>query len=316
MGPGRCCSRRPSQPPPGREQGLLAFALGSDGRGADLLACPMSGSRQPITAEGAARREQFMQMDGRAVFKWAIRLAEENIAAVVERAGLPLEQIDLFVLHQANARIIEGHPHGPRPAGRKGVHEPRPLRQHLERLDPAGPRRGLAGRPHRPGKHRRGLRLRRRPRLGHRRLAALTLAVAHLLLQPPALAKLHSRHKFRRRIRRTTMATADASRPVKTLPARKDVAAGDTWDLASLFARTEWEAALGLGSRIRSLRLCRHARLVAGAAGRVPCLRSRLSIAKGTDLGTYAYLRAGEDQQGRRGPADGGPLSARVHPGR
>ncbi|MFM1904354.1 MAG: 3-oxoacyl-[acyl-carrier-protein] synthase 3 [Planctomycetota bacterium] len=93
---------------PGREQGLLAFALGSDGRGAGLLACPMSGSRRPITAEGLARREQFMQMDGRAVFKWAIRLAEENIAAVVARAGLALDQIDLFVLHQANARIIDG----------------------------------------------------------------------------------------------------------------------------------------------------------------------------------------------------------------
>lgn len=94
--------------PAGREQGLLAFALGSDGRGAGLLACPMSGSRRPTTVEGAARREQFMQMDGRAVFKWAIRLAEENIAAVAQRAGLALDQIDLFVLHQANARIIDG----------------------------------------------------------------------------------------------------------------------------------------------------------------------------------------------------------------
>jgi 3-oxoacyl-[acyl-carrier-protein] synthase-3 len=92
----------------GQERGLLAFSLGSDGRGAGLLACPMSGSRQPITAEGAARREQFMRMDGRAVFKWAIRLAEENIRHVVERSGLSLDAIDLFVLHQANARIIEG----------------------------------------------------------------------------------------------------------------------------------------------------------------------------------------------------------------
>jgi len=94
--------------PAGREQGLLAFALGSDGRGAGLLACPMSGSRRPVSAAGLSRREQFMQMDGRAVFKWAIRLAEENIAAVVARAGLSLEAIDLFVLHQANARIVEG----------------------------------------------------------------------------------------------------------------------------------------------------------------------------------------------------------------
>ena len=94
--------------PSGREHGLLAFALGSDGRGAGLLACPMSGSRQPPTVEGLARREQFMQMDGRAVFKWAIRLAEDNIRAVVDRSGVPLEHIDLFVLHQANARIVEG----------------------------------------------------------------------------------------------------------------------------------------------------------------------------------------------------------------
>ena len=92
----------------GREHGLLAFSLGSDGRGAGLLACPMSGSRHPVSAEGLARREQFMQMDGRAVFKWAIRLAEENIRQVVERSGVAMEAIDLFVLHQANARIIEG----------------------------------------------------------------------------------------------------------------------------------------------------------------------------------------------------------------
>lgn len=90
------------------DQGLLATALGSDGRGAGLLACPMSGSLQPISAAGAARREQFMQMDGRAVFKWAIRLVDDNIRQVIEHAGLPLEVIDLFVLHQANARIIEG----------------------------------------------------------------------------------------------------------------------------------------------------------------------------------------------------------------
>ncbi|NQW46680.1 MAG: ketoacyl-ACP synthase III [Planctomycetes bacterium] len=93
---------------PGQEQGLLSFSLGSDGRGAGLLSCPMSGSRHPVTAEGISRREQFMQMDGRTVFKWAIRLAEENIRQVVARSGLAMEAIDLFVLHQANARIIEG----------------------------------------------------------------------------------------------------------------------------------------------------------------------------------------------------------------
>ena len=99
----------PVEPQPsGRESGLLAFSLGSDGLGAGLLQCPMSGSRQPVTMAGAERREQFMQMDGRAVFKWAIRLAEENIRQVVDRSGVPLDAIDLFILHQANARIIEG----------------------------------------------------------------------------------------------------------------------------------------------------------------------------------------------------------------
>ena len=92
----------------GRPHGLLAYSLGADGRGAGLLACPMSGSRQPVTAEGVARGDQYMQMDGRAVFKWAIRLAEENVRQVVEHSGVAMEAIDLFVLHQANARIIEG----------------------------------------------------------------------------------------------------------------------------------------------------------------------------------------------------------------
>ena len=92
----------------GRESGLLAFSLGSDGRGAGLLQCPMSGSREPVTVAGAEQRRQFMQMDGRAVFKWAIRLAEENIRQVVDRSGVALDAIDLFILHQANARIIEG----------------------------------------------------------------------------------------------------------------------------------------------------------------------------------------------------------------
>lgn len=89
-------------------EGLLSHSLGSDGRGADLLVCPMSGSRQPVTPEGAARGDQFMQMEGRAVFKWAIRLVEENVRQVVERAELSFEDVDLFILHQANARILEG----------------------------------------------------------------------------------------------------------------------------------------------------------------------------------------------------------------
>jgi 3-oxoacyl-[acyl-carrier-protein] synthase-3 len=88
--------------------GLLAWSLGSDGRGSDLLVCPMSGTRQPVTVEGVTAGQQYMQMDGRAVFKWAIRLVEENVQQVVHHSGVPIESIDLFILHQANLRIIDG----------------------------------------------------------------------------------------------------------------------------------------------------------------------------------------------------------------
>ena len=106
-GAGAVLLERIEDPAERDQRGLLSFALGADGRGAGLLVCPMSGSRQPVTAEGMDRREQFMRMDGRAVFKWAIRLAEENLRAVIAHAGLSLDDIDCFVLHQANLRIIE-----------------------------------------------------------------------------------------------------------------------------------------------------------------------------------------------------------------
>ena len=106
-GAGAVLLERIENPAEGGERGLLSFSLGADGRGSGLLVCPMSGSRQPVTAEGLSRREQYMRMDGRAVFKWAIRLAEENLRAVIKAAGLTLDDIDCFVLHQANLRIID-----------------------------------------------------------------------------------------------------------------------------------------------------------------------------------------------------------------
>jgi 3-oxoacyl-[acyl-carrier-protein] synthase-3 len=106
-GAGAVLLERIEDPVEAGERGLLSFSLGADGRGAGLLVCPMSGSRQPVTAEGIAKREQFMRMDGRAVFKWAIRLAEENLRTVIKAAGLTLDDIDCFVLHQANLRIID-----------------------------------------------------------------------------------------------------------------------------------------------------------------------------------------------------------------
>ena len=98
------------------------------------------------------------------------------------------------------------------------------------------------------------------------------------------------------------MATADASRPAKTLPARSDVAAGDTWDLTSLFAcDADWEAALAAWeARIPEFDA------FTGTLGSSP---ERLAEViqfdldydrEGDRLGTYAFLRAAEDQQGQQ----------------
>lgn len=92
---------------PGSErQGLLAYTLGSDGSGAELLHRPMGGSRIPPTVEALAQDLHVMRMDGRAVFRWAVRIIEESTRDVLRCAGLDVEQIDLAVLHQANIRIL------------------------------------------------------------------------------------------------------------------------------------------------------------------------------------------------------------------
>ncbi|MBN2021948.1 MAG: ketoacyl-ACP synthase III [Pirellulales bacterium] len=92
---------------PGDEsQGLLAFAMGSDGAGADLLHRPMGGTRLPYEPEGAAQGQHFMQMAGQPIFRWAIRMLDETVHQVLETAGKTLADVDLVIFHQANMRII------------------------------------------------------------------------------------------------------------------------------------------------------------------------------------------------------------------
>ncbi len=93
--------------PGSAEQGFTAYALGSDGSGAGLLNCPLGGSRLPATAARVAERLQYLKMDGKPVFKWAVRLLAYSIRAVLDAAKLPVGDVDLFVLHQANARILD-----------------------------------------------------------------------------------------------------------------------------------------------------------------------------------------------------------------
>lgn len=91
----------------GDAPGILAYQLGADGSGGDLLKVPACGSREPISAEVLATERQYLQMDGRPVFKWAVRLVAESLVAMTEEAQLTLDDVALVILHQANIRIID-----------------------------------------------------------------------------------------------------------------------------------------------------------------------------------------------------------------
>jgi 3-oxoacyl-[acyl-carrier-protein] synthase-3 len=89
-----------------KEQGLVSYVLGSDGSGGDLLCRRMGGSRIPFSSTGLDGDGQYLQMDGQAVFKWAVRLLDESITSVLKESHLTPGDINLVVLHQANVRIV------------------------------------------------------------------------------------------------------------------------------------------------------------------------------------------------------------------
>jgi 3-oxoacyl-[acyl-carrier-protein] synthase-3 len=88
------------------EQGLLAFSLGADGGGGDLLSRPAGGSRLKLSPEALAKGLHYMHMDGKAVFRWAVAILCDTIQDVLSAAGLRPNDVDLYVPHQANIRII------------------------------------------------------------------------------------------------------------------------------------------------------------------------------------------------------------------
>jgi 3-oxoacyl-[acyl-carrier-protein] synthase-3 len=87
--------------------GLLAYTLGAEGCGGEMLCIPGGGSRQPLTSEALQAGQQYLQMDGRNVFKWAVRVVNDSCRDCVIHAGLNFSDIDLVLLHQANIRIID-----------------------------------------------------------------------------------------------------------------------------------------------------------------------------------------------------------------
>ncbi|MEI7924362.1 MAG: beta-ketoacyl-ACP synthase III [Planctomycetota bacterium] len=88
------------------DQGMIAYQLGSDGSGGDLLNRPACGSRIPASFEAIENGLQYLTMDGRAVFKWAVRILADSSQDVLGYAGVTVDDIRWFIPHQANIRII------------------------------------------------------------------------------------------------------------------------------------------------------------------------------------------------------------------
>ncbi|MCC3381391.1 beta-ketoacyl-ACP synthase III [Paenibacillus farraposensis] len=91
--------------PEGR--GFQSFDLGAEGAGGSLLKLEAGGSRLPASAETVENRQHYIYMNGREVFKFAVRVMGTATVDVLEKAGLTKDDIDLFVPHQANIRIIQ-----------------------------------------------------------------------------------------------------------------------------------------------------------------------------------------------------------------
>jgi 3-oxoacyl-[acyl-carrier-protein] synthase-3 len=87
--------------------GVLSSVMASDGRLTDILSVPGGGSAIPITPENAGQRLNTIHMQGREVFKAAVKYTLEACDTAIERAGLTPADISMIVPHQANIRIVD-----------------------------------------------------------------------------------------------------------------------------------------------------------------------------------------------------------------
>ncbi len=87
--------------------GFMGFELGADGSGGMDLYLPAGGSRAPASEETLAAHGHFVHMNGREVFKFATRVLVTSAEKLLDQLGLTVDDIDLYVPHQANIRIIK-----------------------------------------------------------------------------------------------------------------------------------------------------------------------------------------------------------------
>ncbi len=86
--------------------GILDFEHQVDGSGGQALCMPAGGSRQPASRETVDKRLHYVKQEGQAVFKFAVRNTGEICERLLKRNGVAASDLDLFVSHQANRRII------------------------------------------------------------------------------------------------------------------------------------------------------------------------------------------------------------------
>src|SRR5207248_10262339 len=90
-----------------KDRGFLGFELGADGSGGPQLYLPAGGSRTPASAESVAERKHYVQMNGREVFKFATRVLVTSAEKVLAECGKTVDDVDVYIPHQANVRIID-----------------------------------------------------------------------------------------------------------------------------------------------------------------------------------------------------------------
>lgn len=87
--------------------GLLTFDLGSNGEEGHHLILEGGGSVNPMSHQVIDNGQNYLQMNGREVFRFATRVLPQSLRAILEQGRVSLDEIDLLIPHQANARIIE-----------------------------------------------------------------------------------------------------------------------------------------------------------------------------------------------------------------
>jgi len=94
---------------PGDESGreLVDFCMHIDGAGGSFLQMPAGGSARPASIETVQERLHYVKQDGRTVFKHAVKRMAQVLEELLERNDLDSTDVDLFIPHQANKRIID-----------------------------------------------------------------------------------------------------------------------------------------------------------------------------------------------------------------